>query len=239
MTFINSVNAGVLVNQYDLAAYFKEVEPTAEQAMLDATVLGQSSPNYLPGLKSGGFSAKGLYESTALLGSDAALPGLLAAATTPLVAAAPKGFGTIGNRAYMLQAHLAKYSLGIKVGDLVSNMAEFRSTDGFDFGAVIHELKSESSDSSSTAHDNAAATTNGGVGFLHMTANGVASVTVKIQHSTNNSVWADLVTFTSSNVATSERIVLAAGTTVNRYLRATWSSFISPGITFAVLFARR
>jgi hypothetical protein len=65
-------------------------------------------------------------------------------------------------------------------------------------------------------------TVNGGVGYQAISAySGFTGVVGKIQHSPDNSSWADLSpSFT--NVTTgpiAERIVVAAGTTVNRYTR--------------------
>ena len=68
------------------------------------------------------------------------------------------------------------------------------------------------------------------------------TVTMKIQHSTDNSTFVDLVTFTvvGSTTTTQERIVVAAGTTVNRYLRAQSTVAGTTGsITPIVAFARR
>jgi hypothetical protein len=61
---------------------------------------------------------------------------------------------------------------------------------------------------------------------------------VKVQHSANNSTWADLVTFATVTAVGAEHAVVAPATTVNRYLRATWSGTFTSA-TFAVAFARR
>ncbi len=94
-----------------------------------------------------------------------------------------------------------------------------------------------------TSVDNGASTTNGGAGFLSVpvnTRNG--NITVKIQHSADNSTFADLVTFTvvSSTTKTSQRVEVASGTTVNRYLRVNYTVAGSSGsATPVVAFTRR
>jgi NAD/NADP transhydrogenase alpha subunit len=63
-----------------------------------------------------------------------------------------------------------------------------------------------------------------------------------VQHSVNGSVWADLVTFAQvTTTPTKERVVVAAGTTVNRYLRGNWTKggAGSPSYVFCVGFGRR
>lgn len=66
-----------------------------------------------------------------------------------------------------------------------------------------------------------ASTVNGGAGYQAISAfSGFTGVVGKVQHSVDNSVWADLVTFTNVTAGpVAERIVVAAGTTVNRYTR--------------------
>jgi hypothetical protein len=71
---------------------------------------------------------------------------------------------------------------------------------------------------------------------------GWTDLTVKVQHSADDSTYADLVTFTAITVAPAkERKTVAAGTTVNRYLAASWA-FTGAGAahtaTFVVGFAR-
>ena len=58
--------------------------------------------------------------------------------------------------------------------------------------------------------------------YLHLVANtlNAGSVTVKVQHSTNGSSWADLATFTSANFGTVTSEKKSVAGTVNRYLRA-------------------
>jgi hypothetical protein len=93
-----------------------------------------------------------------------------------------------------------------------------------------------------TSRDNGASTSDGGVAQLHVTANTMNNNTVfKVQHSADNSTWADLATFTTvaTTVTTSERVTVAAGTTVNRYLRATHTASGTGSITFITAFARR
>jgi hypothetical protein len=91
--------------------------------------------------------------------------------------------------------------------------------------------------------DNTAPSTNGGVAHLHVTANTRnGATTFKVQHSTDNSTWVDLVTFTSVTAATTgaQRVEVASGTTVQRHLRAQATTAGTTGsITYTVSFARR
>jgi hypothetical protein len=61
---------------------------------------------------------------------------------------------------------------------------------------------------------------------------------VKIQHSTDNVTFADLITFTQATDVTSQRISVTG--TVNRYTRETRTigGSSTPTFTYAVAFAR-
>ena len=89
--------------------------------------------------------------------------------------------------------------------------------------------------------DNSASSANGGFGILHVPTNSVSggTTTIKIQHSANDSTWADLISFTAVGASTKTSQLSAVSGTVNRYLRATASTAGSSGsITYMLSFAR-
>jgi hypothetical protein len=67
------------------------------------------------------------------------------------------------------------------------------------------------------------------------------STVCKVQHSADNSTWADLQAFTSvaTTIVTAERIKVANGTTVNRYLRAVATPAGTGSFTYHINFARQ
>jgi hypothetical protein len=76
------------------------------------------------------------------------------------------------------------------------------------------------SSGTATKFDNGASSAFGGAGYLHAFSIASGTATVKIQHSSDDSTYADLITFTNVTAATSERVATAAiTTTVNRYVR--------------------
>jgi hypothetical protein len=82
-------------------------------------------------------------------------------------------------------------------------------------------------------------TVNGGVGYQAISEfTGPTSFVGKIRHSVDDTVYVDLVTFTSVAAApATERIVVAAGTTINRYLCFT-GTLVGTSITPFCGFAR-
>jgi hypothetical protein len=130
------------------------------------------------------------------------------------------------------------------VSDAVGYTFQAASDDSVDMGYVIHALGPETADGNGTAVDRGAApltpTTRGAAVAIHVTAySGLTSAAIKVQHSPDNSVWSDLVAFTSVTAITSERKLVADGTTVNRYLRVVTDVTGTGSVTFLVAVAPR
>jgi hypothetical protein len=79
-------------------------------------------------------------------------------------------------------------------------------------------------------------TRSGLAAHLHVSAFTGTTLTVKVQHSVDNTVWVDLVTFVAKVAVGSERQVVSGN--VNRYLRELRTATIT-AVTFAVAAARQ
>jgi len=139
---------------------------------------------------------------------------------------------TLGAKALVASAKATSYQVTNTVGDTVSVSAEFQVDGSGNTGAfrgqVLAPLAVRSNNSTSTALDNGAGTTNGMVLNIHM-MNNATTTQVKIQHSPDGSTWADL--FTSYQTA-SIKFAQSGATlgTVNRYLRTLVTTSGSPQI---------
>jgi hypothetical protein len=107
------------------------------------------------------------------------------------------------------------------VGDLVTTSVSIQPDGPVDWGQVVALETAITIDGNGTAVDGAAASANGGVAHIHSTAfSGLTNNVVTIEHSVDGvSSWATLVTFATITAVGSERVVVAPGTTVRRYLR--------------------
>ena len=83
--------------------------------------------------------------------------------------------------------------------------------------------------------DNSASTSRGASAYLQVFAVSSGNCVVKVQHSSNDASWSDLITFTSADDITSERAT--ASGTINRYLRVITSGTFS-NCTFNVIIRR-
>lgn len=241
MAFVHGRNGKVLVAQFDLSAYLNNHEVNQEADLPETSCFGDSARRYgVVGLKTGSVSLGGFYDPTVVSGDDVVLSAALGAASTSPVTIGPNGLA-VGERVKMLAAREKTYKVNGSVDSPVMVSAEMQCDAGIDNGVSLHALTAETATGNSASVDNAAATANGGVAHLHTTAiGGTPTDDRKVQHSTNDSVWVDLVTFTQVTAVGSQRIEVAAGTTVNRYLRETRTiGGGSPSSTTAVSFARR
>ena len=241
MAFIHGKSAVVLHGIYDLSAYLNDGSVSTMAETAETTAFGSSAKTYITGLKDGTITASGMFDGvagaidevlTASIGSDTNAPVSFFPTTS-----------TIGNPVKLLQAKTTGYSVSSPVGDVVSVSYDAQADGGIDHGVSLAALAAVVATTNSTSVDNTASTANGGLAQLHVTANTwSANATIKVQHSSDNSTWADLATFTGvgTTVTTSERVTVAAGTTVNRYLRAQNTLTAGSGsITYQVSFARR
>lgn len=244
-TFRHGKNTITAVNATDLTQFFNSASTTDEVDLPETTTFGSANRTYINGMKDGTVSVEGLWTGVANE-VDAILGGVLTSATPTLITIGPEGAG-IGRRGILANANETSYEVSGGIADLVAITAEFQTTGtlgGLDRGVLLASQQSVTSSGGLTSVDNSASSANGGVGHLHVTANTRdGAVTVKIQHSADNATWADLITFTNTtaSTATSERVEVSAGTTVNRYVRANVTTFggSTGSLIITVGFARR
>jgi hypothetical protein len=241
-TFRHGKNVNVFLDQYDFSTYFNDVTASTSVDTAETSAFGTSAKTYVVGHRDGTVSLSGMFESTESTGTDQYFATALGSATKIKLIVAPEG-NSNGAGAIMLVADDTSYEVSSAIADIVQASAEFQSTDAVEHGKILSSGSTVSATGNGTGVDNGASTANGGAGFLSVpvnTRNG--NITVKIQHSADNSTFADLVTFTvvSSTSKTSERVEVASGTTVNRYLRVNYTVAGSTGsATPVVAFTRR
>lgn len=237
-TFVHGKNTRVLIDANDLSGYLNntDVNQGAEEA--ETTVYTSGVKTYLAGLPDFSLSMAGMW-SGGVGEIDEYLASILADSTIHNVSVAQAGL-TLGNRVMLVQSTETGYTVTSPVTDVVSISADFRGSGTVRSGVSLHTLTGESATGNGTSIDNAAASTNGSIGFLHVPTNTRNGTTiVKVQHSTDNSVWVDLLTFATVSASTTASDVQTSTGTVNRYVRAQWTVAGTTGATtFVVTFAR-
>ena len=240
MAFKNAQSSRVLLGSLNYSGYATNVSFGTSVDALEVTTLIDTAKKYVVG------ATQADYSIDVNLDTDTTAGGLWSNATTfkttqpsPL-SYAPSGL-TTGSEVWMAEVLESTFSSQTSVGGLVTASLSGIADETFDTGLVVEDLTSISVTANGTARDQTTATTNGGVAHMHLTAfSGVTSSIVTIEHSVDGATaWATLVTFTAATGLTSQRVVVAAGTTVRRYLRVVDTLTGTPVYTRSVSFARR
>lgn len=238
MAFVHGKDTKVYVNGYDLTAFFKSssVEGTAEAA--ETSTFGVTAKTFIAGLKDATLSLEGLFDGVANA-IDEVLQAALGVASS-IWTVLLEG-DVIGKRGYGFDAIETNYSVESPVDDVVGVAAEAQSKVGLESVLVSHPLAAETVLGSSASIDNAAASTNGGVGYLQVSAfSGWDSVDIVVEDSADDSVFATVLTFANVTAARAKERIAITGT-VRQYTQTTWTfNGVGPGTsTFSVVFGRK
>lgn len=235
MSFLHGKGTRLLISQYDMSAYFNSVEADATAASHDVTTLSKNTVHRAPGLFDGKVSLGGLFEATA----DGLVASWLGSSAGEAFTFCPGG-DTAGGPCQIAKVIHTSYKASDPVGGMVTASAQLECRSDFEAaGKVLHVLGAETETGNEASVNNGASTANGGFATIHCTAFDGTSLDVKIQHSANNIDWADLSpAFTQLAAAGSETITIAAGTTVNQYVRE-YHTITGTTMTYLVGFARR
>jgi hypothetical protein len=238
MGFIHGKRTAVFLGGHDLSEYLNDSTKTQTVEVADSTTYGRDDKVYVAGLADGMLSAAGLFDGAETDGVDAVIAEALASDGSDIVTYCPDS-AVVGRVAYSCKALRTKYDVNSPLGDVVAVSLDVQADGGIDRGFLL-AAGPLAATGNGTGVDNGAATTAGGVGYLHATANSRdGASTLKVQHSVDNSVYVDLVTFAAVPAATQQGERVVFGGTVNRYLRAVRTLAGSTGtITAAVTFAR-
>lgn len=238
MAFIHGKGTIVLCNEFDLSGYFNEASASRSVETAETTTFGNSAKTYITGLSDGTLSLGGMFEGSANA-IDQELTDVFGVNAGMVISVAPTGSLAIGNRVLSLTGKLTSYEISSPVGDVVSASSEFQADEGIGSAVSLHNGASTTSGNNASV-DNATSTSGGGFATIHVLANTINNNSVfKVQHSADNSTWADLVTFSTvaTTVKTAERVEVSS--TVNRYIRSTFTTSGTGSITYHINFARR
>lgn len=239
MGFIHGKNTGVLVGGGNLSAFFNEASASQDVETAETTAFGSSAKTYIIGLKDGTMSVSGMFDGAQ--GSvDEQIEAALGVDAASVATIAPEGLA-IGRASYSCAARKTSYEVSSPVGDVVATGLSIQADGGIDRGVLLGANTAVSTTGTGAAQDNTNTSSNGGVGFLHVTANTRDGATdFKVQHSADNVSWVDLVTFASVSATSTTAQRVAVTGTVNRYVRASHAPGGSSGsVTYTMAFARK
>jgi hypothetical protein len=239
VAFINANQTKLIYGTLPLQAYLRSVAPSATIEMLDVTSLADTAKAYVPGLEDFTLNIEGMFDDSAAAGSLwTTITTAVDASSSVITSTAPSGFA-VGNSTWLTQANTISYEPSSSVADIVTFSMAMGSASASQIGVSLGDLTALTATGNGTSVDNSASTSNGFIAQIHVTAASgtTPTMTAIIQHSTNNSTWATLGSFTAVTGATSARI---SGTgTVNRYVRIQYTiGGTTPSFTTQISLAR-
>lgn len=238
MGFLHGKSSMVLFDGVNLSGFLNQMSSSNSIETADTTTFGNDSKTYIVGLKDGQMSLSGMFDG-ALLASDATMSSAIGNAANNVVTFAPSP--VYGAVAFSAEAIETSYEVSSPVTDVVSASAQVQADGGIDRGLLLAALSAVTTTSTGTSIDNTASTSGGGVAYLHVTANSrTAGSVFKVQHSSDNTTFADLITFATVATTLTQAEKIEVTGTVNRYVRASFAPGGSTGsITYSLAFARR
>ena len=240
MAFVSAQKSRAAVGLLNLSGYATGYSVPWTTEMLPTTTILDSAKAFIVGQTSSTATVNMILDTSSVANAQFdAIHDLKAAAPSPF-ALAPQGFAT-GEQVVMLNAIHTQITTESQVADVAKMDVAIIGDGALDVGVSVEDFTAITATGNGTARDLTAGTTNGGVAHLHVTAfSGLTNNAVTIEHSVNGSTgWTTLVTFTTYTAVTSQRVEVAAGTTVNRYLRVVDTVSGTGSTTRAVTFSRR
>lgn len=239
MAFVNAQQARILYGSQAISSVVRSVQPTASRDMLEVTTLADTGKAFVPGLVEWQLSVDGVFDNATGAGTVfEQMTSPLTSATTVATSIAPSGF-TAGNAVWLIPAKTVTYEVGAQVSNAVEYSLALGAASTPGIGISLVDLAAVTATGNGASQDNAAASTNGFLAQLHVTAvsGTTPNLTAVVQQSTNNSTWTTLGSFTAATAIGSEAIT---GTgTVNRYLRISWTvTGTTPSFTAQVSIVR-
>lgn len=220
MTASHGKNARVIVNGTALSPFSRSISVSKSADLGDITVFTSAAKEYLAGQKDGTISIEGLFDGTTDAVDEVLDSAFGAAAGVATVMLAGDGDGQI---AHCCQAIESSYEISSPVDDIVSLTAELQGDGGIVRAVILHGTAGRTSDGNGTGQDNGASSAGGAAAFLQVTAASGADKTIKVQHSADDTTYADLIAWSvvSANAPYGAKSTVTG--TVNRYLRASWT----------------
>lgn len=248
MGFAHGSSTRVLLNELEVSSEISGWGVTHRRAVSDVTTVGQTAgaagSKFVPGLMSGSISLRGPVAADHTQGIASEIQWMIGVDNDFVLTVLPDQ-DTVGRPAFWMVGDTDQYAIDSTVADAVGMTFGAQADESVDMGYVLVPITAITADAlTGTAVDRGASpitpTSRGLAAVVNILAySGFTNVVVKIQHSADNSVWADLATFTTITAVGAELIRTAYTTTVNRYIRASVDVTGTGSVTLLVAAAPR
>lgn len=238
--------SAIMVDKMDASTYLNTSDWSSKLGTAEVSHYGSTGKEFIPGLMDASLSYGGMYDGTLLANYpslDQLEDSFASLATNYPVTMLFDGGVAVGRRCAIAAGIQTSYAISTPVANAASvkvNVAvNGRPGDGYCLTDGVAIATATTVNYTSQDAGAGGGTTTGGIGAIHVVANTrTGTTTVKIQHSTDNSVWVDLVSQTVA-IGTAIAYLNTVSGTVNRYLRAQVTTAAGTGsIRVIAAFAR-
>lgn len=195
----------LLVSGHNIADAVTGFTFAGDTEEIDVTTVAstQGYRSFVGGFKNGSLYVTGIFDSDTVNLDE--IHDILSGAYTSGAAKnvlASTGTVSVGAPALMLDGSQMNYEMPIEVGGLILSNANFKANTGIRFGRwLMSELVTDETETNASI-DNAASSALGGFFQAHWFNDDATGIRIIVQHSTNDSVWADLAEVISGTRAT-------------------------------------
>lgn len=247
MSFTHGTNGRIWMDGFAASVYLDDVSMNGKTDTAETTTLSKTAKEYIPGLDMSTVKLKGFFDSNTVSPSST-FEGFLNARRRTIYTTTffPEGGDTINDPAYLLNGFMTDYAVDAQVKDAVTLKMEYQTNSGLQYGRVltVDGTRTTTDADGEGRIDGVASSANGAVAILSTSAvlGTLPTLDVKLQHSTNDSVWTDIASgaFSQQTAVTGVKgNYLTVPGTINRYVRAVWTvGGTLPSFTFNVAFRR-
>jgi len=251
MAFVFGTGTRVWMDGKQAACVINDITQDAELDEAEVTTLCSTLKDYIPGLAEVTIELEGYFDTNTASPAttmEALFHSKISNQDVFPITFAPEGGADTGDPVYMMNGFLQEYSIENTVDEAAAVEATMRCSSALARGRIVENgatARTATGNAGTVVNtnvlDNTTSTTNGGVAVLQVFAvsGTTPSATIVLQHSADNVTYTDLATFPAKTAVDGEYKEVAAGTTVNRYLRARWTiSGTTPSFNFNLGFKR-
>lgn len=214
----------IYLDGYDITGGHISVAREKSIAALDTTVFGLDSRRFIPGLKRGRFTLRGVYDE---IGSGSNADALDTLFGTARVISVVHG-NTVPARGDGGDIIQADYGLASPIDGICAVSGTFSLKEPPYYAPLLQPKATKTVTGNGDSRDDSAGTSAGAVAIIHIGAvvGTPGSIAVKVQDSANDADWADVPGLTYTLTTTSggaDVVITAADEAIDRYLRAYWT----------------
>lgn len=247
MVFTHGTNARLYMDGFAASVYLEDINADGKIDKAETTTISNIAKTYIPGLEDGTIKMKGFFDVNTVTPASTFEAFLNARRRTTFpVTYHPSGGLAINSPAYIFNGFLVNYQIDASVKDAVQGKVDYQSSTGLLPGRVLTVQGTRiATDADGEGRiDGLAGSALGAVAVLSVSAvlGTLPTLDVKLQHSTDDSVWVDIPSGAFGQKTAVTGVTgqyLSIPGTINRYVRAVWSiGGTTPSFTFNVAFRR-